>query len=447
MILTLFNRYELSDHTLRAYAGHRRKMAQRIPSEIAAKLAQLDRFIEEEIRPLESQHIQFFDHRREWARTDWENDGVPSKKWEALLREMERRADAAGYLRYGLPKEVGGSGASHFEIAVIREHLAAKGLGLHNDLQDESSIVGNFPLVYVIHRYGSPEQKALYIDGMITGKHHVAFALSEPKHGSDATWIETTAAQDGTQWVINGVKRWNSQIHRAAADLVFARTSGRPGDHRGISAFFVPVDTPGFKVLKNFWTFNMPSDHAEVGFENVRVPASSMLGREGEGLMMAQAFIQQNRIRQAAASAGAARYCIEQSIAYTRQRNTFGKPLAERQSIQFELVDLFAECELVRNFVFTVAGQLDDTAPAEISPQVSVANYRANRLVCRAADYAIQVHGGLGYSRHMPFEHIYRHHRRYRITEGADEIQMRNVAAALFKRRRPDSSNTMPQGD
>ena len=413
-----------------------------IPDDIQAKLDELDRFIETDIKPLEASHIKFFDHRREYARTDWENDGIPKKEWEQLIREMERRADAAGHLRFGLPRDIaGGGGASNLAMTIIREHLAAKGLGLHNDLQDESSIVGNFPLVYVINRYGTAEQKAAYIEGILTGSHHVAFGLSEPDHGSDATWIETMAVRDGDDWVINGVKRWNSQIFRAAVDLVFARTSGAAGDHRGITAFFVPVTTPGFKILYNHWTFNMPSDHAEVGLVNVRVPGSTVLGKLGEGLLMAQSFIQQNRIRQAAASVGAARYCVAQAVEYAMQRKTFGKALAERQAIQFDLVDLHAECEILRAFLFQTAWELDHADPAAASPQVSIANYRANRLACKAADHAMQVHGGIGYSRAKPFEHIYRHHRRYRITEGADEIQMRNIAAALFHRRRLDSTN------
>ena len=413
-----------------------------LPAPIVAKLTELDAFIEAEIKPLEQENIQFFDHRREWARTDWENDGIPQKAWEELLREMGRRADAAGHLRHGLPTDIpGGGGASNLEIAAIREHFAARGLGLHNDLQDENSIVGNFPLVFVINKYGTPEQKARFIEGIITGKDNVAFGLSEPDHGSDATWIETTAVADGEDWVLNGIKRWNSQIYRSTVDLVFARTSGKAGDHTGISCFFVPTDAEGFKILFNHWTFNMPSDHAEVGLDNVRVPRSAMLGEEGQGLIMAQSFIQQNRIRQAASSVGAARHCLEQSIDYALTRQTFGKPLAERQIMQFRLADLFADVEMVRNFVFRTAWELDRSEPAAVSHLVSICNYKANRLVCRAADEAIQIHSGIGYTRAKPFEHIYRHHRRYRITEGADEIQIRNVSAALLGRRRADSSN------
>jgi acyl-CoA dehydrogenase len=402
-----------------------------LPASITAKLAELDAFIEAEIKPLERENIQFFDYRREHARTDWDNDGIPREEWNDLIAEMERRADKAGHLRYGLPVACGGQAASNLAVAAIREHFAAKGLGLHNDLQDESSIVGNYPIVPILNAYGTAEQKQ-YIEGIIGRKNSLAFALTEPNHGSDATWLETTARRDGDHWIINGVKRFNSQVYRAKANLVFARTSGKAGDAQGITAFIVPMSTPGAKILFNHWTFNMPSDHPEVGFDNVRVPHSAILYKEGEGLMVAQRFVHENRIRQAAASAGAARYCIAQAAAYAKSRKVFGEPLSRKQAIQFPLVELHAECEMLRNYIFKTAWEMDRRDAIEISDQVAICNFRANRLACEAADRAMQVHGGMGYTRALPFEHIYRHHRRYRITEGSEEVQIRRVAQYLF---------------
>src|ERR1700724_2583265 len=205
-----------------------------LPPEITAKIVELYAFIEAEIKPLERENIQFFDHRRENARTDWDDDGRPRTEWRALISEMERRADKAGHLRYGLPKSCGGEAASNLAIAAIREHLAAKGLGLHNDLQDESSIVGNFPIIPALADYGTEEQKS-YIEGIITGRKHLSFALTEPGHGSDATWLETRGRREGGDWIIDGRKRWNSQVVRAHGNLVFARTSGEPGEAKGIT--------------------------------------------------------------------------------------------------------------------------------------------------------------------------------------------------------------------
>src|SRR5688500_16310020 len=146
-----------------------------IPAEIQRYLGELDGFIAHEIKPLEDQHPQYFDHRREHARTDWDHDGRPRRDWEALLDEMRRRADVAGHLRYSLPPELGGKGGTNLAMAIIREHLAHKGLGLHNDLQNESSIVGNFPQVIMMSRFGTDAQKKDWVEAMLTGKRSMAF--------------------------------------------------------------------------------------------------------------------------------------------------------------------------------------------------------------------------------------------------------------------------------
>ncbi|MBA2386235.1 MAG: acyl-CoA/acyl-ACP dehydrogenase, partial [Acidimicrobiia bacterium] len=166
-----------------------------IPDDIQATLDALDAFIEADIVPLQAEgdNERFFDHRREWARTDWENGGVPTDEWEALLAEMRSRADSAGWLRWALPAEFGGHDATNLEMAIIREHLAHKGLGLHNDLQNESSIVGNFPTVLMMRDFGTPEQIERWMPGFLDGSRRLAFGLTEPNHGSDATFMETTA--------------------------------------------------------------------------------------------------------------------------------------------------------------------------------------------------------------------------------------------------------------
>ncbi|HVO27810.1 MAG TPA: acyl-CoA dehydrogenase family protein, partial [Candidatus Margulisiibacteriota bacterium] len=345
-----------------------------IPADIRSKLAELDAFIEKEIQPLEREHMQFFDHRREHARTDWDNGGRPRREWEELLHEMRRRADAAGHLRYALPRELGGQGASNLAMAIVREHLAAKGLGLHNDLQNESSVVGNFPTVHMMLEFGTPEQKKEFLPGMITGTHRVAFGLTEPDHGSDATWLETTAVRDGGDWVINGKKRFNSGMHHANYDMVFARTAGAPGAAEGITCFLVPADTPGLSVDFMWWTFNMPSDHAEVTLENVRVPHRAIFGEEGKGLALAQHFVHENRIRQAASGVGAAQYCVNESVAYAKERLVFGKPLWLNQAIQFPLAELQTECEMVRNLVYKTAWLLDQQHRMEVTDKVSMCN-------------------------------------------------------------------------
>ncbi len=405
-----------------------------IPADLADYLVELDEFIESEIRPLEEQddNIRFFDHRREDARTDWDRDGLPNRQWEELLAEARRRADEAGHYRYPLSEELGGRNGTNLGMAVIREHLAAKGLGLHNDLQNEHSIVGNNVGLLLMLEYGSDEQKAEWVPHLLEGTRGFAFGITEPEHGSDATHMETSAVRDGDGWVINGEKTWNTGIHRAHSDMILARTSGEPGDGHGITAFLTPMDADGLVIEEYLWTFNMPTDHGRVSLTDVRVPHGAILGEEGRGLQIAQHFFNENRIRQAASSLGAAQYCINESVAYAKERRPFGRPLSINQGIQFPLVELQTECEMLRALVQKTAWQMDAYGAFSVSDRVSMCNYRANRLCCEAADRAMQVHGGLGYSRHRPFEHIYRHHRRYRITEGAEEIQMRRIAGYMF---------------
>lgn len=390
--------------------------------------------INREIKPLENEgdNIRFFDHRREDARTDWHRDGLPNRDWEALLSEVKNRADAAGHYRYAFPAAFGGQDGTNFGMAVIREHLAAKGLGLHNDLQNEHSIVGNAVGALLMMNYGTESQKSDWMDDLLNRRRGFAFGITEPAHGSDATHMETVAGRDGDDWVIDGEKTWNTGVHVPSHDLVFARTSGKAGDGKGISCFLVPQDVEGFKIEEYLWTFNMPTDHAHVSLKNVRVPNTALFGGEGRGLQVVQHFFNENRIRQAASSLGAAQFFVKEAVRYAMERMPFGKPLASNQGIQFPLVELQTRCEMLRALIHKTAWQMDKYGAFSVSDKVSMCNYTANRLCCEAADQAMQVFGGLGYSRYQPFEHIYRHHRRYRITEGADEIQMRRIGDYMF---------------
>ncbi|HET7399111.1 MAG TPA: acyl-CoA dehydrogenase family protein [Intrasporangium sp.] len=403
-----------------------------IPQDVTNFVKHLDDFIEQQIKPLEADHPHFFDHRREYSRTDWERDGFPAKAWRELLQEMRRRADAAGFFRYPLPSALGGQDGTNVAMAHIREHLLTKGSGLHFPHSDEASVVANLPIALVLDEYGTPAQQEL-IEPLIRGDIEIAFGLTEPNHGSDATWLETTARRHGDDWIINGEKRFNSLVDCSDYDIVFARTGGQDGKADGITAFLVPIPTPGFSIPFNHWTFNMPSDHSEVHLRDVRVPASAVIGEVGKGLDCAQLFVHENRIRQAAASLGAAQYCINQSVSYAQERVVFGKPLHEHQGIQWQLVELQTEAELVRNTIYKTAWMMDVWGTTGVSDKVAMVNFRSNQLACNAADRAMQIHGGMGYTRANQFEHIYRHHRRYRISEGTDELQKRRIASAMFR--------------
>ena len=177
-----------------------------IPADIAAFLQEVDQFIEDKIKPLEDEddNIRFFDHRREDARTDWDRGGLPNAGWEALLHRAKKLAIDAGIFSYPFPKEHGGRDGNNLGMAIIREHLAAKGLGLHNDLQNEHSVVGNNIGLLLMLEYGTPEQQGEWLHGMKTASKGFAFGITEPAHGSDATYMETRAVRDGDGRYGNG---------------------------------------------------------------------------------------------------------------------------------------------------------------------------------------------------------------------------------------------------
>ena len=223
-----------------------------IPPKLASYLQELDDFIEREIKPLENSddNIRFFDHRREDSRTDWERGGLPNEEWEQLMHKAKRLADAAGHYRYPMPKEFGGQEGSNLDMAVIREHLAVKGLGLHNDLQTEHSIVGNNVGLLLMIAHGTEAQKKEWIDDLAEGRRGFTFGITEPDHGSDATHMETTAVKDGDEWVLNGGKSWNTGIHKAKYSLVFARTSGKAGMVMALPRFSRPPTRKGSRLKR-----------------------------------------------------------------------------------------------------------------------------------------------------------------------------------------------------
>ena len=293
-----------------------------IPAEIRRKLAELDAFIEREITPLEREHPQFFDHRREHARTDWENGGRPRREWEELLGEMRRRADAAGHLRYALPKRARRAGRLEPRDGDHpRAPGRARGSACTTICRTSRRSSATSPPCIMMLRFGTPAQKAEFLPGMITGTHRVGFGLTEPDHGSDATWLETTARRDGGDWVINGTQAL--QLRPAQRQLghdlrAHRRQAGRRRGHHLLPR--ADRHARASRVDFMWWTFNMPSDHAEVTLRGrARARRAPSSARSAAGSRWRSTFVHENRIRQAASGVGAAQYCIDESVAYAKR--------------------------------------------------------------------------------------------------------------------------------
>ncbi|KAJ3533884.1 hypothetical protein NM208_g7785 [Fusarium decemcellulare] len=303
-----------------------------LPLEVRDYLSRLDTFINRTVLPIQHQddNDRFFDYRREASRTQWNNGGLPAEDWENLLQRVKKLADQEGFYRFACPPEYGGSGSESLNLymCAIRYYLASHpvyggGVSLANDLQSEHSVVGNIPFVILIYHYGTPEQQRTLIPASIRGEMRATFGLTEIEHGSDATYMGTTAKP-------------------------VTLDSGEAG--------------PGVTVASYEWTLNMPSDHATVMFQNVRVPESAILGPRDNGLAIAQTFTHENRIRQAASSCGAAQYCIDKSVEYANKRNVFGKPLSFNQAIQWPLVELSTQAEMLRLLILRTAVEMDQVA-------------------------------------------------------------------------------------
>lgn len=406
-----------------------------ISTEQTELLSKLDHFVESEIKPLEEEHEEFFNHRRESERTNWDV-GTPSAEWEVLLEKMRTKAEEAGFYRLPLPRDLGGQECSTLTETLAKEHLASKGPGLHAIAHTGlawETVVGNWRNVNALYSYGTAEQKEQYLDGLLSRDVVMAFGMTEPNHGSDPTYMETTAERVDDGWRISGKKRFVGAMHSADVIRLFARTSGEPGSADGITTFLVPTDAEGFNVEYFHWTSNLPTTQAEIEINDVFVPEEAVLGTLDEGIKQGREFLLKGWLEQATMALGTAQYCIDEIVDYANERETFGKPLSHRQGIQFPTVDLYTEIELVRNLVYKVAWMIDEGKDQrKITELVSMANYRANQLANDTADQAMQVYGGKGWTRHYPFEYLYRQYRRYRITEGADEIQKRRIAGTLF---------------
>lgn len=348
----------------------------------------------------------------------WDREGVFPHEMVPELAEL-------GLLGLAVPEEYGGSGMDTVSSALAVERIAWGDGSLGLTVASHNSLCTAHILLF-----GSPDQKRRYLPRLARGEVLGAWCLTEPHAGSDAAAIRTRAERRGDRYVLNGTKSFVTQGSVAGVYVVLARTGTEgPG---GISAFVVDRDTPGLRVGKKEDKLGLrASDTAEVVFEDVEVPEENRLGQEGEGYRQAMRVLEGGRIGIGAMAVGIGRAALEAAVEYAKNRVAFGQPIAQFQAVQWMLADSAVELDAAWLLVLRAAWLADQGLP--FRKEASMAKLYASEAAHRAADRALQVHGGYGYIRDYPVERYYRDVRLCEIGEGTSEIQRLIVAKAVLQ--------------
>ncbi|MBT9492040.1 MAG: acyl-CoA dehydrogenase family protein [Paucibacter sp.] len=327
---------------------------------------------------------------------------------------------------YGVavPTEYDGAGLDYLALAIILEEIAA-GDGATSTVVS----VNNCPCCSILMGFGNEDQKQRFLKPLARGDMLGAFCLTEPHVGSEAGGLRTVAVRDGDEYVINGVKQFITSGKNGDVAIVMAVTDKAAGK-KGISAFLVPTNTPGYEVDRIEDKMGQhASDTAQIRFENCRIPAANRLGEEGQGLKIALAGLEGGRIGIASQAVGMARAAFEAALSYAKQRESFGQPIFNHQAINFKLADMATQIEAARQLIHHAASLKDAGKPC--LKEAAMAKLFATEMAERVCSDAIQVHGGYGYVSDFPVERIYRDVRVCQIYEGTSEVQKILIGRAL----------------
>jgi short-chain 2-methylacyl-CoA dehydrogenase len=334
---------------------------------------------------------------------------------------------------FGLPfaEEFGGAGGDFLSLCIAIEEISRADAGVGITLE-AAVCLGAAP----IYEFGNSEQKSTWLPDLLAGRKLWAFGLTEPEAGSDAGATKTRAEQRDGRWVINGAKQFitNSGTDISAGVTITAVT-GRSGSERELSAIMVPNGTPGYHVLESYRKLGWhSSDTHPLSFENCEVPAENLLGARGGGFRQFLRTLTGGRIAIAALSVGLAQACLDASLAYAKERRTFGEPISRHQAIQFKLADMAMETEVARTMVYRAAavyGQEGAQTSDEVRRLAAMSKLYASEASKRAADNAVQIHGGYGFMEDYPVARYWRDVKVNEIGEGTSEVQRMLIARLL----------------
>lgn len=363
---------------------------------------------------------QFAQERLAPRAAEWERTRTFPREALAELAEL-------GVMGMVVPESWGGAGLDYVSMVLAIEEIAAGHAATSTIVCVQNSLACGITL-----KYGSAAQKERVLTRLARGQWLGCFCLTEPHTGSDAAALRTMARREGDQWVLNGTKQFITTGKEGQVAIVFAVTDPAAGK-KGISCFLVPTDTPGYVVARLEEKLGQhASDTAQIIFENCRVSADSLLGKEGEGYKIALSNLEAGRIAIGAQSVGIARAALEATVGYAKEREAFGVPIVQHQAVLFRLADMATRIEVARQMVWHAASLRDAGRPC--LKEASMAKLFASEMAEQVCSDAIQIHGGYGYSTDFPVERFYRDVRVTQIYEGASDIQRlvigRAVAAA-----------------
>jgi butyryl-CoA dehydrogenase len=345
-------------------------------------------------------------------------------KSHAFPAQAIKELGKLGAMGMVVPEEWGGAGMDYMSLVLTLEEIAAGDGSTSTIVSVQNSLACGITL-----RYGSKAQKEEWLKPLARGEKLGCFCLTEPHTGSDASAITTRADRDGDFFILNGVKQFITSGKNADVAIVIAITDKAAGK-KGISCFLVPTNTPGYIVARLEDKMGQhATDTAQILFENCRIPASCLMGKEGEGYKIALSNLEAGRIGIAAQAVGMARSALDAAIRYAKDRVTFGVPIIEHQAVNFRLVDMATQLDAARLMVWRAASLKDAGKPC--LTEASMAKLFASEVAEKVCTDAIQIHGGYGYVSDFPVERIYRDMRVCQIYEGASDIQRLVIGRAL----------------
>jgi alkylation response protein AidB-like acyl-CoA dehydrogenase len=373
---------------------------------------------------LSEQHQMIRDALRDFSQQQLAPNAARWDREREFPHDALKQLAALGAFGVAVPQEQGGAGLDYLSLALVIEEIAAGDGGVSTIIS-----VNNCPVCSIGMSYANEAQQRDWLVPLAKGDMLGAFCLTEPHAGSDASALRTTARRDGDSYVLNGVKQFITSGKHADVAIVMAVTDKAAGK-RGISAFWVPTNTPGYIVARIEEKLGQhSSDTAQILFEDCRIPAANLIADEGMGYKIALSGLEGGRIGIAAQSVGMAQAAFDAALLYAKDRQSFDKPLFEHQAVQFRLAEMATQIEAARQLVWHAAAMKDAGMPC--LKEAAMAKLFASELAEKVCTEAIQIHGGYGYLADFPVERIYRDVRVCQIYEGTSDIQKILIGRAL----------------